>query len=37
MSNGDTNEYEEFATKFRSQIATGNPNLAKLMDAIENE
>ena len=34
---GDSKDYEEFATKLRSQIAAGNPKVSKLMACVEKD
>ena len=37
MFNGDPKDYEEFATKFRSQVAAGDKKVERLMRAVETE
>ena len=37
MFNGDLKDYEEFATKFRSQVAAGDKKVERLMRAVETE
>lgn len=37
MFGGDAKEYEEFATKFRSQVAAGDVKVEKMMKLVENE
>ena len=34
---GDSKEYEEWSTKFRSQVSAGNIKVGKLMKAVEND
>ena len=34
---GDSKEWDEFATKFRSQVAAGDGKVAVILDAVETE
>ncbi len=34
---GETKEYEEFSTKLRSQVAAGDPRVAKMMACVEKD